>query len=186
MAWDKLVEETNLIELARRGDEAAFNQLVEKYHRLAYNLAYRFLGQAAGADDATQDAFISAWQGLKKFRGGNFKSWLLQIVANACRDYLRSQRRHPNVSYESLPVPPAPPSGNPERSLELGEALQKGLARLPEEQRLAVILSDVIGLSYEEMAEAMKCSIGTVRSRLSRGRASLRDWLVAQGELSRG
>ncbi|MBI4289615.1 MAG: sigma-70 family RNA polymerase sigma factor [Chloroflexi bacterium] len=174
------MEETKLVELARQGDEASFNQLVEKYHRLAYNLAYRFLGQAASADDVTQEAFISVWQGLKGFRGGNFKSWLLQIVANACRDYLRSHKRHPTVSYDAMPVPPDPPSADLESSVELGESIQKGLARLPEEQRLAIILSDVIGLSYEEMAEAMKCNIGTVRSRLSRGRASLRDWLVSQ------
>lgn len=180
MAWEVFVEETKLVELARQGDEASFNQLVEKYHQLAYNLAYRFLGQAASAQDATQEAFISAWRGLKGFRGGNFRSWLLQIVANACKDYLRSSRRHPTVSYDSLVTPPDPASDNLERSVELGESIQKGLARLPDAQRLAFILSDVIGLSYEEMAEAMRCSIGTVRSRLSRGRASLRDWLVSQ------
>lgn len=180
------MEEQQLVELSKQGDRDSFNQLVQRYHKLAYNLAYRFLGQAQAAEDATQEAFLSAWQGVGRFRGGNFRAWLLQIVANACRDYLRFQHRHPTTSYESLPIAPAVPSPDPERSLELEDAIQRGLAQLPWEQRLAVILSDAIGLSYDEVAKSMGCSLGTVRSRLSRGRASLRDWLVAHGELFSG
>ena len=177
------MEEAQLIKLSKQGDGDSFNQLVEKYQKLAYNLAYRFLGQAQAAEDATQEAFISAWKGIGSFRGENFRAWLLQIVANTCRDSLRSNRRHPTTSLDAFPVDPPAPSVNLERSLELEEALKRGLAQLPEDQRLAIILSDVIGMSYEEIAQTMGCSLGTVRSRLSRGRESLRHWLVSRGEL---
>lgn len=177
------MEESQLVKLSKQGNGDSFNQLVEKYQKLAYNLAYRFLGQAQAAEDATQEAFLSAWKGLGSFRGENFRAWLLQIVANTCRDSLRSKRRHPTTSLDAFPVDPSAPSVNHQRSLELGDVLQRGLAQLPEDQRLAIILSDVIGMSYEEIAQTMGCSLGTVRSRLSRGRESLRDWLVSRGEL---
>lgn len=177
------MEESQLIKLSKQGDGNSFNQLVEKYQKLAYNLAYRFMGQAQAAEDATQEAFLSAWKGLGSFRGENFKAWLLQIVANTCRDYLRANRRHPTTSYEDLLVDPSPTLVTNEKSLELEESLQRGLAQLPHEQRLAIILSDAIGMSYEEIAQTMGCNLGTVRSRLSRGRESLRNWLLAHGEL---
>jgi RNA polymerase sigma-70 factor (ECF subfamily) len=178
------MDEARLIALSRQGDVDSFNQLVEAYQRQVYNLALRMLGTVEAAQDATQEAFISAWRGIGRFRGGNFRAWLLSIVANACRDELRRRGRRPTTSLDALALEPESPSDDFARRLELGEVIDRGLSRLPHDQRLAIILSDVQGLSYEEMAQAMGCSLGTVRSRLSRARAQLKEYLLEQGELS--
>ena len=178
------MDEVQLIALSRQGDVDSFNRLVEAYQRQVYNLALRMLGTVEAAQDATQEAFISAWRGIGRFRGGNFRSWLLSIVANACRDEFRRRGRRPTISLDDLALEPENHSDDFARRLELGEVIQGGLSRLTPDQRLAIILSDVQGLSYEEMAQAMRCSLGTVRSRLSRARAHLKDYLLEQGELS--
>lgn len=180
------IDDSDLIESSKKGDLDSFNELVERYQRMAYNLALRMLGDPGAAEDATQDALFSAWKNIKGFRGGNFRAWLLRITANACRDQLRKRKRHPSIPLESLPFEPqAPPtSESPEDYVlrrEVGAQIQEGLASLPSEQRLAVILCDVQGLSYEEIASVMKCSLGTVKSRISRGRAQLRDYLLQRG-----
>jgi len=177
------VDEDELIRGSKEGDLGSFNKLVEIYQRMAYNLALRMLGDSHAAEDATQDAFLSAWRSIGSFRGGNFKAWLLRITANVCRDHLRKLKRRSFTSLEAMLLEPEglPSSESPEDYVlrrEIGEQIQKGLASLPSEQRLAVILSDIQGLSYEEMSQVMDCSLGTVRSRLSRGRAQLRDYLV--------
>jgi len=180
------VDENELIRGSKDGNLDSFNRLVESYQRMAYNLALRMLGDSHAAEDATQDAFLSAWRSIGSFRGGNFRAWLLCITANVCRDHLRKLRRHPSTSLESLLLEPEelPSSESPEDYVlrrEIGEQIQKGLASLPLEQRLTVILSDIQGLSYEEIAQVMGCSLGTVRSRLSRGRAQLRDYFTREG-----
>jgi len=177
------VDEDELIRGSKEGDLDSFNKLVEGYQRPLYNLAWRMLGDSHAAEDATQDAFLSAWRSIGSFRGGNFKAWLLRITANVCRDHLRKLKRRSFTSLEAMLLEPEglPSSESPEDYVlrrEIGEQIQKGLASLPSEQRLAVILSDIQGLSYEEMSQVMDCSLGTVRSRLSRGRAQLRDYLV--------
>lgn len=180
--------EAELIRRSQEGDLSAFNQLVETYQRGAYNIALRLLGNVDAAQDATQDAFLSAWRAIGKFRGGSFKAWLWRIVTNACRDQLRSLRRRPTTSLDALPIEPGNAAHSPEdyaSRLELGEEIQKGLASLPLDQRLAVILCDIQGLSYEEIAQVTRTSLGTVKSRISRGRAQLRDYLVRQGTLAR-
>jgi len=177
------VDENELIRGSKEGDLDSFNRLVESYQRMAYNLALRMLGHSHAAEDATQEAFLSAWRSIGSFRGGNFRAWLLRITTNVCRDHLRKLKRHPLTSLDAMPLEPEglSSSESPEDYVlrrEIGEHIQRGLASLPLEQRLTVILSDIQGLSYEEIAQVMGCSLGTVRSRLSRGRAQLRDYLV--------
>ena len=179
--------ESELIEHSKRGDSECFNKLVESYQRLVYTLALRMRGDGQAAEDASQDAFLLAWRKIGGFRGGSFKAWLLRITANICRDQLRKMKRHPQVSLDAMAVAPGPSFPVSEsaedhaRRLGLSEEIGNGLLTLPWEQRLAVILCDVWGMSYEEMAHIMKCSLGTVKSRLSRGRAQLRDYLREMG-----
>ena len=187
------MDEKALIDAARRGGVGSFNQLVLNYQSMAYNLAYRILGNRDAAADATQDAFLSAFKAIGKFRGGSFKAWLLRIVTNACYDQLRFKQRRPAVSLDALLVlESAPvqsltdPGESPEEYAvrqELNRAIQVGIGTLPSEQRIALVLSDVQGLSYQEIAEVTGASLGTVKSRLSRARSKLRDFLLEQREL---
>lgn len=186
-------EEQRLVEAGQRGDVEAFNQLVRLYEGRVYNLCYRMLGDADAAADVTQDSFISAYRNLNRFRGGVFRSWLFRIATNACYDALRARKRRPTVSLSApgdldddspafdLPDPDESPDDRALRR-ELAAAIQQGIAQLPEEQRIVVILSDIQGLAYEEIAEVTSTNLGTVKSRLSRARARLRDILRA-GEL---
>ncbi len=186
------MDEQALVASARKGDARAFNQLVLLYQSMVYNLAYRILSDPDAAADATQDAFISAFKAVHKFRGGSFKAWLLRIVTNACYDQLRSKQRRPTDSLEDLPVdhnhvrylrdPSEQPDEHVDRQ-ELNQAIQMGIRALPAEQRVIVVLSDIQGLSYHEIAQITGLSLGTVKSRLSRGRTKLRDYLLQQGEL---
>lgn len=188
------MDETALIQSARKGDLDSFNSLVLVYQHQVYNLAQRIMGDEALAADATQDTFISAYKNLKSFRGGSFKSWLLRIVTNACYDELRRKKRRPSVSLDELTddrdneIEFDVPSGEegPEtiaQRHELADLIQIGITTLPEDQRITLVLSDVQGLSYEEIADMTNANLGTVKSRLSRGRAKLREYLQAHGEL---
>lgn len=184
-------EEQRLISAAQAGDLDSFNQIVRLYETRVYNLCYRMLGDADAAADATQDTFISAFRHLSNFRGGALKSWLLRIATNTCYDVLRTRKRRPSVSLDKEPDdessrldPPDPGASLDEIMLqqELSAAIQRGLAELPEDQRIVIILSDIQGLAYEEIAHITGVQLGTVKSRLSRARAKLRDILRA-GEL---
>ena len=190
--------ETPLIARSRRGDAAAFNQLILMHQQSVYTLAYRMLGDPQTAADVTQEALFSAFRGIASFRGGSFRSWLLRIASNAACDYWRRSRRHPGESLEALTGSTdgqdeglAQQFADDERwnpevlalRTELQELIQAGLDRLPLEQRLAVILSDIQGLSYEEIASTTTTSLGTVKSRIARGRAQLRDYLQRHAEL---
>jgi RNA polymerase sigma-70 factor (ECF subfamily) len=186
------MDEQDLIKAACQGDLASFNRLVLSYQGLAYNLAYRILGNGDAAADAAQDAFIKAYRNLGQYRGGSFKAWLLRIVTNVCYDQLRSLQRKPTNSLEDIAVDPehagqlvdsAERPGDYALRQELGQLLQEAIDRLPPEQRMVMILSDVEGLSYEEIAQVMDTSLGTVKSRLSRARAKLRDFLLQRQEL---
>jgi RNA polymerase sigma-70 factor, ECF subfamily len=191
-------DEAQLIARSRDGDVAAFNCLVERYQEAAYGLAFRLLGSAESAADVTQDAFISAFRAMSAFRGSAFRPWLLRIVSNGCYDVFRQRGRHPSISLDAmlspiedgepihaLSVVPTEQQWDPERVAltgELIELIRAALLELAPEQRLAIVLSDVQGLSYEEVAEVMQTSLGTVKSRISRGRARLRDLLREHGE----
>jgi RNA polymerase sigma-70 factor (ECF subfamily) len=186
-------EERRLVAAAQRGDVESFNALVRLYEGRVYNLCFRMLGDADSAADAAQDAFLSAFRNLRSFRGGSFRSWMLRIATNACYDVLRARKRRPAVSLDaevddeadSSPLQIADSAETPTDFAlrrELAHAIQRGLAELPDEQRVILILSDIEGLAYEEIAEVTNTNLGTVKSRLSRGRARLRDILKA-GEL---
>lgn len=190
--------EALLIARSRRGDTAAFNQLILLHQQAVYTLSYRMLGDPDNAADVTQDALFSAYRAIASFRGGSFRSWLLRIASNACFDYWRRSRRHPGDSLEALTDQSdgrdeglaqqfaADDRWDPETlalRTELQALIQSGLLHLPLEQRLAVILSDIQGLAYEEIASATGVSLGTVKSRIARGRAQLRSYLHQHAEL---
>ena len=187
------MDEQTLIRAAQRGDMDAFSDLILSYQNQVFNLAYRIMGDNDSAADATQEAFISAYRAIKGYRGGSFRAWLLRIVTNACYDEIRRRKRRPASSLEALHVADAAPgevlvngTESPEsyaQRQELHRALQDGLQDLPPEQRMALVLSDVQGYSYQEIAEITGSSLGTVKSRLSRARAKMRDYLLEQGEL---
>ena len=183
------MDDEELIALSRDGDLDAFNRLVERYQTRVYRLAYRMVGPAS-ADDAAQDAFISAFKSLRSFRGGNFRSWLLRITANVCRDQLRASKRKGGASLDEMLEAGAwaPPSTgrSPEEAAtdaELNAAIMAAVAALPPDQRVVLVLIDIEGYSYEETAEAVAASLGTVKSRLSRAREKVRDAFRASPEL---
>lgn len=189
------MDEVALIRAAREGDLNAFNRLVLEYQDLVYNQAYRVLGEPLAADDATQEAFISAYRNLRSYRGGSFRAWLLRIVTNACYDELRRRKRRPTTPLEPLddageeiesPTWMEDPSESPEESAERSElaaAIQDCINELPAEFRTVVALVDVQGMDYAEAADAIDKPLGTVKSRLARARARLRDCLQGFWEL---
>jgi len=184
------MDETRTIQEARQGSLAAFNQLVMAYQGTAYNVAYRIFGDGEAAADACQDAFLKAYRAIAQYRGGSFKSWLLRIVTNTCYDQLRYKSRRPANSLEEMTENPSPDSvklvngsERPEDRVvrdELSDLIQMGISHLPEDQRIVLVLSDVQGFAYQEIAEIIGQPLGTVKSRLSRGRRKLRDFLQQQ------
>lgn len=189
----RVMDEQGLIQKAQRGDLDAFNELVLRYQNQVYNAAYRVMGDYDSATDATQEAFIAAYRALGSYRGGSFRAWLMRIVTNACYDELRRRKRRPASSLEALYVTDTAPGEvlvngveGPEayaQRQELSRALHTGLQTLVPEQRVVLVLSDVQGYNYQEIAEIIGVSLGTVKSRLSRARAKMRDFLLTQGEL---
>ena len=190
------MDEGELLARSQQGNVAAFNQLVMAYQEMVYNVALRIMGEPEAAADATQEAFISAFRSIRSFRGGSFKVWLLRIVTNACYDELRTRKRRPTESLdgmeefsgqeESTGSALASALESPEDYAlrqDVRAQIQQGLLSLPEDQRVVIVLSDVQGFSYEEIAAITNSSLGTVKSRLSRGRTRLRDYLE-QRELS--
>ena len=159
-----------------------------RYQTVVYGYVARMLGDHDQADDATQEAFIAAHGAMAGFRGEHFKSWLLRIAHNKALDLIRANRRRATDSLdaEDAPEPPASNTYSPEAWAEragLGELLRAALAELPEDQRAAVLLRESEGLSYAEIAQVMRIDLGTVKSRIARGRAGLRTYLVARREL---
>lgn len=187
--WD----EQALVEAAQRGKIDAFNELILHYQSQVYNLAYHIMHDPAAADDATQEAFISAYRSLKKFRGGSFRAWLLRIVTNACYDELRRRKRRPKVSWDDFgdldeEANPHLVDGGPKpeesaQQQELRLLLERTIAKLPDHQRTTLVLIDRLGLSYEEAAEAMDVALGTVKSRLARARSQMQELLQEEREL---
>ena len=186
---------TYLLVRDRAGSEYCYNCVIEEHQVRVQNLALRMMGDWAAAADASQEAFLSGYRAFGSFRGGNLRAWLLRIAANACRDVLRARKSRPETSLDFSPLDaedggPARETPSKEESpedaalrSELGRAIEEGLQSLSEERRLAVILVDVQGYSYEETSQIMKCSLGTVKSRLARARAEMRDFLQGRREL---
>jgi RNA polymerase sigma-70 factor (ECF subfamily) len=188
-----VVTEERRARLAREGDLSAFNELVVEYQALVYNVCYRMLGQAQAAEDAAQEAFVSAWRNIGTLRGEAFRPWVLRIAANLCRDELRRRVRRPSSSLDvaleaGVPEPPDedPLPEDTALNAELRAGLDAALAALPDDQRTAIVLCDVDGLDYSEIAAVMKTSLGTVKSRIARGRLRLREALLRQPELLPG
>jgi len=195
---DDIPKERQLISASQAGNLEAFNQLVTAYQSQVYSLACRLMGEAEAAADATQEAFLSCYRHLRDFRGGSFRAFLFRIVTNACYDEFRRRQRKPTLSLDDLsssesegnepdgqPVL-SDPGETPEEATsrhELRRALEDCLLQLSLEQRAVVILADVQAMGYAEVAESLKIALGTVKSRLARARANLRDCLSSQGEL---
>lgn len=183
--------EQSLIDSARGGDLESFNQIVDQYQAMIYRVCLRILHDSSRAEDVTQDTFIKAYSSLDQYKGGSFKSWLARIATNRCYDVLRSDRRRPADSLDSEPVESEPtwsmepaaedPDTYAGRS-QLSAYLERALGSLPEDQRTVIILADIHGYRYEEIAEVVDASIGTVKSRISRARARLRDMLRADDD----
>lgn len=189
------MDETALIHAAQQGDLDAFNRLVLAYQDLLYNTALRILCDQPLAADATQEAFISAFRGLNGFRGGSFKAWLMRTVTNACYDELRRQKRRPTIPLEpgndedeeiESPRWLADSSMSPAEKFEADElehAIQHCLESLPVDFRTVVVLADIQGMDYSEVAATTRSPLGTIKSRLARARLRLRECLQGFGEL---
>lgn len=177
-------DEATLVAMAKGGDIDAFNRLVLAHQDSVYGFAFRMLGNGADADDATQDAFISAYEHIASLRGTAFRAWVMRIARNKCYDVMRRGARRRELSTdnddsqlaETLRSSEASPAEQA-MSAEMREAIQRCIGRLGEDQRAVVVLVDLMHHSYEEVAESVGTSIGTVKSRLSRGRRRVRDCL---------
>jgi RNA polymerase sigma-70 factor, ECF subfamily len=189
------MDEAALILDAQHGDLQAFNTLVLAYQQALYNTALRILGDDDQAADAVQEAFLSAFRALNSYRGGSFRAWLLRTVTNACYDELRRKKRRPTTPLEpetsdgdevESPSWLADPHASPDDQFdqaELEHAIQHCLANLPADFRAVVVLADIQGLDYSEVAVAIRKPLGTIKSRLARARLRLRECLQGFREL---
>jgi RNA polymerase sigma-70 factor (ECF subfamily) len=189
------MDEIALVQSAQNGDLDSFNSLVLHYQDRVFNTALRILGDEDLAQDASQEAFISAFRSISSFRGGSFKAWLLRTVTNACYDELRRQKRRPTTPLEPetndgdeidsprwLADPKMTPAEQSEAD-ELEHAVQHCLDTLPTEFRTVVVLADIQGMDYSEVATAARVPLGTIKSRLARARLRLRECLRGFEEL---
>lgn len=180
------------IRRARAGDVDGFNDLVGRHQTAVFNVVLRTVRDPALAEDTTQETFLRAWQAVGQFRGGSVRGWLMRIAINRSYDALRTRKRRPSNSLDALDYEPvsawssqAAPSEQPETFAMRGElsvALEQVLARLPDDQRTALLLVDLQGFAYNEAAGIMGVATGTIKSRISRARATLRDELLANPE----
>ena len=183
-----------LIDKVQAGDTDAFEPLVSAYEQVLYNLCYKMLGDREDAQDAVQETFIKIFRSLNDYRGDSrFSTWIYRIAANTCNDFLRRKNRVQVVSFyeqkeegEKTELQ-LPDEGNtPEELLErklTRESVIQGLQTLPEDQRTILLLREIQGLSYEEIAEILKLDGGTVRSRIHRARKKLCRWLLENGNI---
>ena len=183
--------EMELVRAAAGGDESAFGELVRLYENKAYHLALRMCGNAEDAADVAQDAFLAAWRGLPAFRGeAGFSTWLYRLVSNAAIDHLRKtkhQRGNVSLDDEELNLDAPDSAPGPQESAEGKELqllVQDGLMELGDDHRAVLVMREVQGLSYEEIAGKLGIDLGTVKSRISRARTSLRKILLRSGNLS--
>lgn len=189
-----MLRDEELVVRSQNGDIDAFEELVSRYERKIYTVAYRLISNPDDASELTQEAFLKAFQGIKNFRGeASFQTWLCRIVTNVCRDELRKRYRKPvdwleeKITLDEGEVTRQVPSKEPGpeevyEQKELQERLQDLIATLSPEFRLALVLRDIQGFSYEEIAEHLDCSLGTVKSRINRARNYLKEKLVLDRE----
>ena len=179
-----------LIERARKGDPRAFDELARGEERALYRHAARIVGPGADAEDVVQDAFLSAWRSIRSFEGTSFRAWLFRIVTNRALDKVRSRKRRAELPLEPAddeevtwaePAAPGPELVDLAASREALVVVEEALATIPEEQRAALLLRDVEGFAYEEIAMMTSVEIGTVKSRIHRARVAVRNTLVRRG-----
>ena len=182
-----------LLEQARDGSLDAFNSLVEAYQDHLFGLVARMVPDRDQASDAVQEAFFSAYRNMRSFRGGSVRSWLSRIAINAAMDQQRLKKRRPSQPYPELEdeswQPPAGEEADPVTTAlttERHKALNAALSTITDDQRAAIVLFDVEGYDYAEIATMTGVSLGTVKSRIHRGRLALRDRLVDRMDLFRG
>jgi len=186
---DEQQVDERLVARARQGDVAAFHDLVDRHQVAIFNVVLRTVNDPGTAEDVTQDTFMRAWRSLAQFRGGNVRGWLMRIAVNRAYDTLRTRKRRPSESLDALDYEPVTawssnvsasedPHAFSARS-ELSEALESMLARLPDDQRTALLLVDLQGFSYDEAAGIMQVAPGTIKSRISRARSRLREEMRA-------
>ena len=187
------LEDQLLVERSKKGDREAFEHLVRLYENKVYTIAYRLMGNHADASDLAQDAFIKIYQALPNFRGdSSFSTWIYHITVNVCRDELRKRQRRPTVSLDE----PTGENNNtyeirshapgPEEMLDRSETqamIQECLNTLSDDYRTILVMREIQDLAYEEIAELLGCSLGTVKSRLSRARQALKEKISKQMEL---
>ena len=187
------LREAEWIAAAKKGDQDAFAALVRQYEKRVFALTTRLCGSAEDAQEAAQEAFLAAWQGLPFFRGdASFATWLYRLTHNACMDLLRREQRHsaaagPSLDDEETTFEVSDPREGPQEAAERAElrrAIERGLQSLPEGYRAALVLRELHQLSYDEIARATDTDLGTVKSRISRGRKLLRKFLVENGNFS--
>ena len=180
-----------LARLAAEGDEVAFSQLVTLHEKRVYALALRMTGNQEDAMDVAQEAFLAAWRGLPNFRGeAGFSTWLYRLTSNAAIDFLRKTRRQKveaSLNDETMGLDAPDPAPTPQEQAEaqsLREAVRWGMGELSQEHQQVLDLREYQELSYEEIAQRLEVDLGTVKSRLSRARSSLRKILLGSGNLS--
>ena len=181
------LEDDQLVVFALDGRLDAFNALIERHQRYIRGICHNRVGMAEG-DDVAQNTFIKAWSSLDSYnQAGKFRAWLSTIARNACNDLLRQRQRRPTSSLDQMVddvgdhLMPASTARSPDEvieNIELGVELQAALKQLPVHQRVAVVYRDVMEWSYEEIADATGWSLGTVKSRISRGRAAMREQMT--------
>jgi RNA polymerase sigma-70 factor (ECF subfamily) len=186
------VRDSALVEEALAGNLEAFNQIVNAYQDYLFALVVRVVGDREAAADAVQEAFFSCYRNLDRFRGDSFRSWLTRIALNAATDVLRLRKRRPSEPYPEREdeewQPPAGEGDSPERQAirrNAQELLRGALREITADQRTAIVLYDVEGYDYQEIADLTGVSLGTVKSRIHRGRLALRELLADQMELLR-
>jgi RNA polymerase sigma-70 factor (ECF subfamily) len=179
-----------LVTLSQGGDLDSFNQLVVRWERPIYALAYRVIGREEDARDVAQETFLRAFRALKGFKGqAKFSSWLYRITLNLCRDWIRRERRAPVAQApEGIDIIELAGEATPSESIEelvgrrqLGRAVSKAMALLPEDQRTAIILKEYHGLTFQEIAELLDCPLSTVKTRLYQGLSVVRKQLREAG-----
>lgn len=179
-----------LVTLSQGGDLDSFNQLVLRWERPIYALAYRVIGREEEARDVAQETFLRAFRAIKGFKGqAKFSSWLYRITLNLCRDWIRKERRAPvSQAPEGIDIIELAGEATPSESIEdlvgrkqLGLAVSKAMALLPEEQRTAIILKEYHGLTFQEIADLLDCPLSTVKTRLYQGLTVVRKQLQSAG-----
>ena len=184
-----------LLTKARKGDVNAFEMLIMEHERKAYNIVYRFLKNPEDAEDITQEAFLRAFRNIKKFKGqSSFSTWLYRIINNTCIDFVRSKQNKnvdsidKTIRYEGEELELQIPSDENDpvetvETIEISELMKSMLDQLPDDQKMALVLRDIQGFSYQEIVDITGVGMGTVKSRINRGRIALKELIEQKGEL---